>query len=59
MAEPDWDRWHELLDLRDGRGLTPGERLEYERLLKLAKRLDKKEADMIKTYNQRSKQCTA
>nr|AQS33359.1 hypothetical protein [uncultured archaeon]AQS34139.1 hypothetical protein [uncultured archaeon] len=25
----DWDRWHELLDIRSARQLTPSEQIEY------------------------------
>jgi hypothetical protein len=32
MAEPDWDRWHELLDIGSTRAFTPAERVEYDRL---------------------------
>lgn len=40
MTVVDWDRWHELLDVRDKRELTPNEGLEYRRFANLAKRLD-------------------
>lgn len=36
----DWGRWHELLDIRDGRGLTPGEETEYQRFARIVARLD-------------------
>ncbi|KKN11870.1 hypothetical protein LCGC14_1022170 [marine sediment metagenome] len=35
-----WDRWHDLLDIRDSRGLTADERLEYEGLRAIVERED-------------------
>ncbi len=36
----DWDRWHELRDIRDERGLTPSEETEYQRFARIVARLD-------------------
>ncbi len=30
MKEPNWDRWHELLTIRDMRGLNQSEQAEYD-----------------------------
>lgn len=40
----DWDRWHELLDIRDERVLTPAEQEEYERIARIVAQLDEEEA---------------
>ena len=40
MPEPDWDRWHELLGIRDGRGFTFTEYGEYKRFLPIVAELD-------------------
>lgn len=37
---PDWDRWHELLDIRDKCLMTPSERVEYQAFLPIVARLD-------------------
>ena len=42
-AHADWDRWHELLTIRDTGRMTPAERVEYERLLPLVSELDQRE----------------
>lgn len=42
-ADADWDRWHELLDIRDNRGLNAEEQTEYDRLAIIAARLDQQE----------------
>jgi GrpB-like predicted nucleotidyltransferase (UPF0157 family) len=39
----DWDRWHELLDIRDKRRLTPGEEAEYQRFARITAQLDAEE----------------
>ncbi len=39
-APVDWDRWHELRDIRDKRGLTPSEEPEYQRFARIVARLD-------------------
>lgn len=44
MLQPDWDRWHELLAIRDGPGLTEAERAEYLEFLLLVARADAEEA---------------
>ena len=40
MAEPDWERWHDLLDIRDGRGFTDAEQAEYVEFLPIVAKLD-------------------
>ena len=40
MAEPDWDRWHDLRDIRDGRGFTDAEQAEYVEFLPIIDKLD-------------------
>lgn len=40
MTVVDWDRWHELLDVRAQRALTPSERQEYEEYDRIVARLD-------------------
>jgi len=42
----DWDRWHELLDLRDSRALTAEEQLEYAQIAEVVSRLDEEEAQL-------------
>ena len=44
MAKPDWDRWHDLLDIRDGRGFTDAEQAEYVGFLPIVAKLDAEEA---------------
>ncbi len=39
----DWDRWHELLDIRHGRGLSLAEYEEYKAFTQLVRTLDAKE----------------
>lgn len=39
----DWNRWHELLDIRDKRGLTPDEEAEHQRFAHIAAQLDAEE----------------
>lgn len=36
----DWDRWHELRDIMDKRGLTHSEEKEYQRFVRIVARLD-------------------
>lgn len=36
----DWDRWHELRDIMDKRGLTHSEEAEYQRFVRIVARLD-------------------
>lgn len=40
---PDWDRWHELLDIRAERTLTTSEEQEYEEYARIAAQLDAEE----------------
>lgn len=41
QTEPiNWDRWHDLLDIKDERELTPTEAVEYLQFAKSAKQLD-------------------
>lgn len=40
----DWDRWHDLLDIRDREGLTPDEQVEYDRFAKVVAKLDAEDA---------------
>lgn len=39
----DWDRWHELLDIRAQRALTTSEEQEYEEYARIAAQLDAEE----------------
>lgn len=45
-AGVDWNRWHDLLDIRDGRGLSSEEQVEYDALVKVVEVLDAKEAEV-------------
>ena len=40
----DWDRWHDLLDIREQRALTQQEQAEYDRMAETVARLDAEEA---------------
>jgi hypothetical protein len=40
LTEPDWERWHELLDIRDTRGFTATEADEYAEFLPIVAELD-------------------
>lgn len=43
-SEPvDWDRWHDLLDIRDGRGFSSSEQVEFEALRARVTELDAEE----------------
>lgn len=42
--EPDWNRWHDLRDIRAKRALTPAESAEYDRFVAIVDRLDAEEA---------------
>lgn len=48
--EPDWDRWHDLLDIRARRGLTPDEEAEYQKFLVVVDGLDAEEAVIAEAY---------
>ncbi len=50
MSEPDWDRWHDLLDIRDGRGFTDAEQAEYAAFLPIVAKLDQAEADRCEKW---------
>lgn len=39
----DWQRWHDLLDIRDKRKLTPDEEVEYGRMARVVSELDAEE----------------
>jgi len=39
----DWDRWHDLLDIRAERALTTSEEQEYQEYARLAAQLDAEE----------------
>lgn len=39
----DWDRWHELLDIRAQRALTTSEEYEYEEYARIVAQLDAEE----------------
>ena len=44
-GEPiDWDRWHDLLDIRNQRPLTSDERAEYDEFAQIVANLDAEEA---------------
>ncbi len=48
MTEPvNWDRWHELIDLRAERPLSPTEVMEYLEFAEIAKRLDAEESKVV------------
>ena len=53
--EVDWDRWHELLDIRDGPGLSPTEQVEYDRILEVVVPLDEEEARLARASLKRLK----
>ena len=36
----DWDRWHDLLDIRDRGAFTPEEQAEYDHYAELVAKLD-------------------
>jgi hypothetical protein len=38
--ESDWDRWHDLLTIRDHRAFTQDEQAEYDRLAQIVARVD-------------------
>lgn len=40
----DWDRWHDLLDIRDREGFTPDEQVEYDRFAQIVAKLDAEDA---------------
>ena len=40
----DWDRWHDLLDIRDRDGFTPDEQVEYDRFAQIVAKLDAEDA---------------
>jgi len=40
MSMVDWERWHDLLDIRAQRPLTTPEGMEYERFRAIAAQLD-------------------
>jgi hypothetical protein len=39
-AQPNWDRWHELRDIRYHRRFTDAEQAEYNRFLPIVAKLD-------------------
>lgn len=46
-APPDWERWHDLLDIRDRRGFTADEELEYHRFKNIVEKMDAEEAARV------------
>lgn len=44
MADPDWDRWHELMDILSVRAFTRAESVEYVEFRRLVAKLDAEEA---------------
>ena len=42
-TEDDWERWHQLLDLREERQLTPDEEIEYQEFSRIVVDLDARE----------------
>ncbi len=43
MTATNWDRWHDLLDIRARRALTTSEQREYQEYARIAQQLDAEE----------------
>ncbi len=52
-ADDDWERWHQLLDLREERQLTPDEEIEYQEFSRIVADLDAREASKSRRATRR------